>query len=210
MKETFFPVILSSPSGGGKTTIKNELIKMSPVFGFSITCTTRPKREDEIDGKDYYFVSNEEFDKMIENDELLEWAYVHGYRYGTPKKSIMKLIDENKIPIMTIDVAGAMNIKKIFPNCVLIFILPPSVDDMIERLKKRGEDENNIHKRINTALKEIEYAEKFDYLVINDILEKTVEKICKIIKAERNKTSRNIRAIEDFKIQLKKFNPGGN
>jgi len=205
MNNNTFPLVLSSPSGGGKTTIKSEILKKDSRFGFSITATTRPKRENEIDGKDYYFVSDKEFDRMIENDEFIEWAKVHKYRYGTPKSSIMRLIDENKIPIMTIDVVGAMNIKKIFPSSVLVFVLPPSVDVMIDRLRKRGETEDEIKIRINTALKELDYAEKFDYLVINDVLERTVNDIINIIDAEFNKIFRRGNFIKEFKYNINKI-----
>ena len=199
-----FPLILSSPSGGGKTTIKNEIIKKDSRFGFSVTATTRPKRENEIEGRDYYFLSEQEFDKMLNDGEFIEWANIHNFRYGTPKSSILKLIEDGKIPIMTIDVVGAMNIKKIFPSSVLVFILPPSFDVMIERLKKRGESNDEINKRINTALKEIDYALKFDYLVINDILEKTVNDIINIIDIEFKKVFRREGFVKEFKYNIEK------
>jgi guanylate kinase len=197
-----FPLVLSSPSGGGKSTIKDEILKSDKRFDFSITATTRPKRDYEVDGRDYYFVSEEEFDRMIKNDEFIEWAEVHRYRYGTPKSSLLKIIEENKIPIMTIDVVGALNVKKIFPKAVLIFLLPPNPQVMIERLKKRGESDEEIKIRINTAVKELEYSYRFDYLVVNDVIKDCVNEIINIVNAEFKKVYRNENFIKDFKYTL--------
>jgi guanylate kinase len=197
-----FPLVLSSPSGGGKSTIKDEILKSDKRFGFSITATTRPKRDYEVDGRDYYFVSEKEFDRMIKNDEFIEWAEVHRYRYGTPKSSLLKIIEENKIPIMTIDVVGALNVKKIFPKAVLIFLLPPNPQVMIERLKKRGESDEEIKIRINTATKELEYSYRFDYLVVNDVIKDCVNEIINIVNAEFKKVYRNENFIKDFKYTL--------
>jgi guanylate kinase len=199
-----FPVILSSPSGGGKTTIKKEIISKSDLFDFSITCTTRPKRKEEIDGKDYYFVSDKDFERMIKNDELIEWAYVHNHRYGTPKSSVMKIVDSGKFPIMTIDVVGAMNVKKIMPNSVLIFVIPPDFNMLVERLKNRGDLISDINIRMNTALKEMDFAEKFDYLVLNEKLEDTVNSVINIVLSETQRVFRNQNILKDFKFQIKK------
>ncbi|MEW6012134.1 MAG: guanylate kinase [Elusimicrobiota bacterium] len=199
-----FPVILSSPSGGGKTTIKKEIISKSDLFDFSITCTTRPKRKEEIDGKDYYFVSDKDFERMIKNDELIEWAYVHNHRYGTPKSSVMKIVDNGKFPIMTIDVVGAMNVKKIMPNSVLIFVIPPDFNMLVERLKNRGDLISDINIRMNTALKEMDFAEKFDYLVLNEKLEDTVNSVINIVLSETQRVFRNQNILKDFKFQIKK------
>lgn len=204
MRYNPFPVILSSPSGGGKTTIKKEIISKSDLFGFSITCTTRPKRKEEIDGKDYYFVSDKDFERMIKNDELIEWAYVHNHRYGTPKSSVMKIIDSGKFPIMTIDVVGAMNVKKIMPNSVLIFIIPPDFDLLVKRLKNRGDSISDINVRMNTALKEMDFADKFDYLVLNEKLEDTVNAVINIVLSETQRVFRNQNILKDFKFQIKK------
>jgi len=199
-----FPVILSSPSGGGKTTIKKEIISKSDLFDFSITCTTRPKRKEEIDGKDYYFVSDKDFERMIKNDELIEWAYVHNHRYGTPKSSVMKIVYSGKFPIMTIDVVGAMNVKKIMPNSVLIFVIPPDFNMLVERLKNRGDLISDINIRMNTALKEMDFAEKFDYLVLNEKLEDTVNSVINIVLSETQRVFRNQNILKDFKFQIKK------
>lgn len=196
-------VILSSPSGGGKTALKNELLKNSNIFKFSITATTRKKRENEVDGRDYYFVSDEEFDKMIKNGELLEWATVHNHRYGTPKNSVLNILSENKTPLMTIDVVGAMSVRKMFSNSILIFILPPDVNTLIERLKLRGENIEEINIRLKTALKEIDFIPKFDYLVINDKIDKAAEKISNIVIGNGLDAGRkDMQFVSDFKKQL--------
>ncbi|NLH39067.1 MAG: guanylate kinase [Elusimicrobia bacterium] len=196
-------VVLSSPSGGGKTALKNELLKNNDIFRFSITATTRSKRENEVDGRDYYFVTDNEFDELIKNGELLEWATVHNHRYGTPKKSVMNILLENKIPIMTIDVAGAMSVRKVFNNSTLIFILPPDVNTLIERLKLRGESVKEINIRLKTALKEINFIPEFDYLVINDKIDKAAERINNIVIGNSpDRCEKDMQFVSNFKKQL--------
>ncbi|MBP7795968.1 MAG: guanylate kinase [Elusimicrobiales bacterium] len=196
-------VVLSSPSGGGKTALKNELLKNNDIFRFSITATTRSKRENEVDGRDYYFVTDNEFDELIKNGELLEWATVHNHRYGTPKKSVMNILLENKIPIMTIDVAGAMSVRKVFNNSTLIFILPPDVNTLIERLKLRGESVEEINIRLKTALKEINFIPEFDYLVINDKIDKAAERINNIVIGNSpDRCEKDMQFVSNFKKQL--------
>lgn len=182
-----FPLVLSSPSGGGKTTVKNELIKNS-IFEFSITCTTREKRSGEVNGVDYYFISDSEFDEKIKNGEFLEWAWVHGKRYGTLKKTVEDILKRKKIPIMTIDVVGAMNVRKLYSNSLLVFIMPPDLNTMIERLKKRGEGDEEIKRRLNSAVNEIDYAHHFDYIVVNDKIDRTIEDIMYAVKAHSNRS----------------------
>ncbi|MEF3280079.1 MAG: guanylate kinase [Elusimicrobiota bacterium] len=193
-----FPVVISAPSGGGKTTIKNEIIKRNKLFKFNITCTTRPKRKGEIDGKDYYFISDKEFDRMIKNGEFLEWARVHNWRYGTPRKSVDKAISEGYFPIMTIDVNGAMSVKKIYPDSVLIFLIPPSPQALVDRLKKRGELMSDIKLRMKTAIREIKKIPKFDYIVVNDDIKKTAKKIENIVFSNLCKISNNMDIIKRF------------
>lgn len=203
-KKSVFPLILSSPSGGGKTTIKNYLIK-DELFEFSVTCTTRKKRNGEIDGIDYYFLSRDEFDNKIIAGEFLEWAEVHGEKYGTLKKTVDDILLKNKIPVMTIDVVGAINVKKVFPFSLLIFILPPDVKTMIDRLKERGENKKGIIKRMNTAIKEISYVNDFDYVVINDKINDTVDTIISIVNShfERNYFKRDF--VENFRFELEEY-----
>lgn len=202
MKRKYFPVILSAPSGGGKSSIKNLLIKRDRRFVFSITATTREKRKNEIEGKDYYFKDKEEFVKLIKNGFFIEWAKVHNNYYGTPKKSILSILDSGKIPIMTIDVKGAYQVKRIFKDAVSIFILPPSLKVMISRLEKRGEDKENIEIRLNTARKELKYSYNFDYIVINDDIEEAVKEIISIVNSENRRVNRNLDILKKFEREL--------
>ena len=202
MKRKYFPVILSAPSGGGKSSIKNLLIKRDRRFVFSITATTREKRKNEIEGKDYYFKDKEEFVKLIKNGFFIEWAKVHNNYYGTPKKSILSILDSGKIPIMTIDVKGAYQVKRIFKDAVSIFILPPSLKVMISRLEKRGEDKENIDIRLNTARKELKYSYNFDYIVINDDIEEAVKEIISIVNSENRRVNRNLDILKKFEREL--------
>lgn len=199
-----FPLVLSSPSGGGKTTIKNCLLK-NPIFEFSITCTTREKREGEIDGVDYYFLTDDEFDEKIKKGEFLEWAQVHGRRYGTLKRVVDDILQRNKIPVMTIDVVGAMNVKKVFSDALLIFILPPNLKIMIERLKKRGENEKDILRRMKTAARELDYAQWFDYLVVNEEITTTVDRIVNIVNSYAERVSFKKALLADFRRDLNSY-----
>lgn len=200
-----FPLVISSPSGGGKTTIKNYLLKLDKTFKFSITCTTREKREHERDGVDYFFLSDEEFNNKIKNGEFLEWAEVHGKKYGTLRKTVENILSENKIPIMTIDVVGAINVKKIFIEALLIFVLPPNLDIMVDRLKRRGDKEFEIKKRMKTALKELEYVSNFDYLLINDKIEDVVKNIYSIVNIHKEKVYFKMELLNDFKVDIEKY-----
>lgn len=178
--------IISGPSGVGKGTIRKEISKMFPELKYSISANTRPPRPDEREGVDYYFITREKFKSMIRENKFAEWAVVHGEYKGTP---LDFLIQQRKIGndvILEIDVQGAQQIKEKFPEGIFIFIAPPSWEDLVKRLKKRGtETEDNLKKRLNDALEEIAQIENYDYIVINDQLEKAVKKVESIIIAER-------------------------
>lgn len=163
--------------------MRDGLVK-NPLFGFSITCTTRKPRTGEIDGKDYYFVSKDVFSKMLKEEKLLEWAEVHGNYYGTPVKSLHDVMQVGKIPVMTIDVKGAASVKKIFTDAVTIFILPPTAAILKKRLEMRGEKPENIAIRLDTAKKEMKQAHLFDYLVVNNKLDIAISEIVKIAEAQ--------------------------
>jgi guanylate kinase len=176
-------VVLSAPSGGGKTTIANELITRFPKTRRSISITTRPPRPTEIVEQDYRFVSDLEFDKLTNEDGFAESANVHGHRYGTLKSSIQEAFDEGEILFLTIDVQGAKSIKKVFPQALTIFVSPPDFDVLETRLRKRGtENDTDIRKRLENARKEIAQAGDFDFQVLNDSLERAVLEIESIIK----------------------------
>lgn len=183
--------IISGPSGVGKGTVINEVLKLVPDINLSISYTTRPPRKNETNGKEYFFVSEEEFNRMIERGEFLEWARVHGNLYGTPKRYIEERLKNNEDVILEIDTQGARQVKKAFPNGVFIFILPPSIDELLKRLYKRGtEKEEEIQIRLNNAKEEFKEWEWYNYTVINESIQLTGEIIASIIKAERCRTSR--------------------
>ena len=167
--------VVSGPSGAGKSTLIKNALNSLNGFSFSVSYTTRAKREGEIDGKDYFFVSLETFMKMKENNEFLEWAKVHGNYYATSKSFVERSLQECKGLVLDVDVQGALNIKSRYPKATYIFILPPSSKDLEERLKKRGtETEDSIETRLKDAESEISQIDIFDYILVNyEILEAT-------------------------------------
>ncbi len=182
--------VISAPSGTGKTTICERLLKALPNLKMSISHTTRTPRQDEKHGVHYFFVTKEQFEKMIKNDEFVEWAEVYGNLYGTSKKMINDLINAGVDILLDIDTQGAKNIKRLYPDSVLIFILPPSLESLEKRLKNRHENSETIKERLSKAANEIAHYEFYDYIVVNDNLEKAVNEILCIINAERLKVSR--------------------
>ncbi|WP_293448311.1 guanylate kinase [Persephonella sp.] len=182
--------ILSSPAGGGKTTIANLLIKEVPNLKRVITCTTRKPRPYEKNGVDYYFLSKQEFENRIKKGEFLEYAVVHGNYYGTPKKEVEEELKKGYDLLLVIDVQGMRQIKKNKKDLITIFLLPPSIKELIRRMEKRGDSEEEIKKRIETAKKEIPAWKEYDYVVVNDQIQKAKEDIKHIIFSQRLKTSR--------------------
>ncbi len=174
-------IVFSGPSGSGKTSIVKALLSKYPdLFGFSISATTRPKRENEIDGKDYYFISKDEFKRKIENNEFIEWEEVYeGLFYGTLKSEITRLHEQKKHVLFDIDVEGGLNIKKLYGEKALtIFVMPPSIEDLENRLKQRKtESEESLKKRIGKAKQEIEKAKFFDVVIVNQNLESAVNEV---------------------------------
>lgn len=192
-----FLIILISPSGGGKTAIFKRILTEDKEIKYSVSFTTREARTKEIDGVDYNFISEEKFLEMRDSNEFLETAKVHGFWYGTSKNYINNGLKTNHI-IMDIDVQGAKQIMKSDVDYITIFILPPSKDVWIKRLKGRGTDSDEVIKiRLETAKKEIQEIKDFQYLVINDDLDKAVNDVKVIIKAEENRIKR-YKNIEDF------------
>lgn len=166
-------ILISGPSGSGKTTLRKMIEKKFPEIEFSVSYTSRPRRKDEIDGKDYFFVSKEEFEKMIENDEFIEWANVYGQYKGTSKKYVDSILDKGKIVLLELDVQGGERVIDLYNNLCSIFILPPDFDTMKQRLIKRGgEKDFDLEKRLETAKIELLKKEKYKYWVVNDDLEK--------------------------------------
>ncbi|MFL3025308.1 MAG: guanylate kinase [Candidatus Neomarinimicrobiota bacterium] len=180
-------IIISAPSGSGKTTICKYLQKLDSSINFSVSCTTRQKRANEFEGKDYFFITNEEFEKKINDAKFIEWEQIHGnFYYGTLKSTLEKAINEDKRILLELDVKGATSVKKLYPNKSLsIFIEPPSVEVLKLRLEKRGADnDERIIKRLERLESELSYKSNFDYHVINDDLDQAVNEIMSIIKNE--------------------------
>ena len=178
-------IIVSAPSGSGKTTLITHLMSQLPLFEFSISATTRPMREGETDGKDYYFLTIEKFKELIEQQQFIEWEEVYeGRFYGTLKSEISRIANEGKVAIFDVDVKGGINIKKLYGSSALsIFIQPPSIEVLEERLRIRATDtEEDIKARVNKAAEEMTYSSQFDQIVVNDNIE--VSKI-KLVDGKR-------------------------
>ena len=175
-------VLFSGPSGVGKDTVLEIVLAKDKSLQKSISCTTRSIRDNEVNGVDYYFISIPEFQKMIDNNEVLEYAYFGSNIYGTPKAPIDKWLSEGKTVILKIEVQGAANIKRLYPDSISIFILPPSMEELENRLRSRGtEDETDVKKRLEIAHNEIDMSKEYDYLVVNDSIEKTSEDVLNIL-----------------------------
>jgi len=186
-------VVLSSPSGGGKTVTTKLLLKKHPEFARSISVTTRKKRRREKNGRDYYFVNQKEFRSKIKKGEFIEWAKVFGDYYGTAIENIRKAEGKKEVLILTLDVQGALSVKRKYPQSVLIFILPPSLRELKKRLVRRNTDRpETIKMRLKFSLKEIGFCKKYDYVMVNDSLKGIVGLIEKIIIAEKHKTERTV------------------
>jgi guanylate kinase len=180
-----FPVILSSPSGGGKTTIAKQLLASRSDLGYSVSCTTRLPRAGEVDGKDYYFLSTGEMLAARERGEFAESAEVHGRMYGTLRREVERVLGSGRHVIMDIDVQGAQQFVKAFPRSVLIFVLPPSANVLMTRLMARKtESREALRVRLASALKELQAIDGYDYVVINDSLDHAVSAVSSIIDAE--------------------------
>lgn len=180
-----FPIILSAPSGGGKTTIARHLLELRADVGYSVSCTTRAPRPREVDGKDYYFLSREEFVRRRLAGDFAESAEVHGNLYGTLRSEISRVLGSGRHVIMDIDVQGARQIRDAFPASVTVFVLPPSGEVLLERLRKRKtESPQQLVSRLNSALHELRAVEEYEYVVVNDDLDQAVLRVGAIIDAE--------------------------
>lgn len=193
-------LIVSGPSGTGKGTICKEVVKRTGVE-LSVSATTRSPRAGEIHGKDYFFMTEDEFVALIEEDGFFEHVENFGRRYGTPEFFVREKLAEGKDLILEIDVQGAAKVKKKFPDSILIFVLPPSFEELKNRIESRGtESDESIAIRLGRAIEEMERSEEYDYCIVNDELEKAVEDMISIISAERCRVGRNIeRFIQNLK-----------
>lgn len=184
-------LVVSGPSGAGKGTICQMLREHLPQLGYSISVTTRKPRVGEVDGKSYFFKTVDEVKEMIAQGELLEYAEVYGNYYGTPKKYVMDLLQSGQDVLLEIDIQGALQIKKHFPEGVFVFIVPPSLDELSARIYKRGTDsEDVIKRRMASAASELTYAAEYDYIIVNDIAEKAAQKVLTVMEAERYRVAR--------------------
>jgi guanylate kinase len=195
--------VLSSPSGAGKTTLSRRLLQSETQVALSVSVTTRPKRPGEIDGKDYYFIEEKQFNEMVAAGELLEHAQVFDYYYGTPKKHVMDELKAGRDVLFDIDWQGTRQLaERCREDLVSVFILPPSLDELERRLKTRAQDSNEVvAKRMSKAAQEISHWEEYDYVVVNTDLDKAIKHIQRILYAERFKRWRQL-DLKDFVAEL--------
>ena len=187
-----FLLVLSGPSGSGKGTVSEALMKNNDDIIFSTSVTTRTPRPGEVNGENYFFATREEFEEMVEKDELLEHAFVHTNYYGTQKKFVFDEIEKGEIVLLEIDVQGALQIKKKYKEAVFIFLIPPTMDELRSRLVKRDtETEDEIETRYRNAFRELDFVGEYDYFVINDVIDNAVKDIETIIAAEKLRVKRH-------------------
>ena len=186
-----FPVVLSAPSGVGKTTIARELMARRGDVGYSVSCTTRQPRANEVTDVDYHFLSDEEFVAREGRGEFAESALVHGKRYGTLRSEVQRVLDAGRHVLMDIDVQGARQFIASFPASVLVFVLPPSLDDLVERLRSRNtETDAQLAERLRNSHAELQDVHRYHYIVVNDELGVAVDRVSAIIDAESSKRDR--------------------
>jgi guanylate kinase len=176
-------IVISAPSGSGKTTIAKEIMNRFPDLGFSVSGTTRSKRPGEVDGKDYFFLTREEFERRVDKGEFVEWEELYGDCYGTLKSEVERVLKTGHHLLFDVDVKGGLSIKKYYPNALLIFIRPPSMETLKDRLLKRQtEDDVTLKRRLERVTMELELGNKFDHQVVNDELDRAIREVQSIIE----------------------------
>lgn len=209
MKKQGILIVISGFSGAGKGTVVKKIINEYDNYALSVSATTRSPRPGEVNGREYFFKSREEFFEMIEKNMLIEYAeYVNNY-YGTPKEYVLEQLKQGKNIILEIEIQGALKVKEQFPDAVLLFITPPSADELENRLVGRGtEDMATVKARLSRAYEESEGAADYDYIVINDDLDICVKEINSIIESEKSRAFRNKQLINNMKEELRRFSEG--
>lgn len=198
-------IVVAGPSGAGKTTVASRLVDQDKRFSFSISATTRSPRGNEVDGVDYLFLSQDEFATMVSNGDFVEWAEVHGEKYGTPRDQLYSAFRSETSLVLDIDVQGAIQIKNQIEDVTLIFLMPPSVEVLVERLRGRGtEKEEKLIERLQNAREEVVLAKKFDYMLVNEELDRVVAQIKEIITVERETNPKGI----DLSSEIRQFQTG--
>jgi guanylate kinase len=201
LKDKGLMVVISSPSGGGKTTICQGVLKRNMEYVFSVSVTTRKRRGKEIEGRDYCFISERQFKAKVKKGELAEWAYVHNHYYGTLKRFVDLARKHKKTVLFDVDINGGTTLKRRHPDSILIFLLPPSIRELKRRLVHREKDDSDeVERRMRVALKEIRFVSKYDYVVINRKIKDSIQAVEEIINSERRKTAR-----VDLKNLIKKM-----
>jgi guanylate kinase len=195
--------VIAAPSGAGKSSLTKALLHRDPTLHVSVSHTTRKPRGQEQDGRDYWFISRQQFLDMIDRNEFIEWAEVHGNFYGTSRGAVQREMENGTDVVLEIDYQGALQIKKIFPNAHLIFILPPSWQELESRLRGRGEDEPEvIAQRMINARKEVAQAPLFDFVIINAQFEKALDDLAAVVHAQRQRFAAHARSHRDVFLNL--------
>jgi guanylate kinase len=186
-------ILVSGPSGAGKSTLIARLLQAEPSIGFSVSATTRPPRSGEVDGRDYHFVSDDEFGRMVADDRLIEWARVYNNSYGTPKSEVARLRDAGRDGLFDLDIVGGLNLMRYDPKTVSIFILPPEYHDLRARLEARGKDDKaTIDSRLGMVAEQCRGIEHYGYVIVNDDVDVAANELIAVVRAERARTLRRI------------------
>lgn len=193
-------VVVSGPAGVGKGSVVRKTMDHDESIVLSVSATSRPPRVNEIEGINYFFKTREQFESMIRNNELLEWVEYCGNYYGTPREWVCREVGKGSAVILEIEVDGAINVRRLFPDCILCFVIPPDFRELEKRLRGRGtETDESIKARLARAIEEFKLIDQYDYLILNDTVDKAADRLYSIIKSERMRTSRHQSVIDKFK-----------